>query len=86
MSEQQDKSTIDDKEEYTVATDGIARAVTNLEYEFSENEKKREIDVLRNGYVQTFINDLRDVVRYTKSSSFISSRLAMTENTESLNP
>ena len=77
---------LDDKEEYTVATDGIARAVTNLEYEFSENEKKREIDVLRNGYVQTFINDLRDVVRYTRSSSFISSRLAMTENTESLNP
>ena len=77
---------LDDKEEYTVATDGIARAVTNIEYEFSENEKKREIDVLRNGYVQTFINDLRDVVRYTKSSSFISSRLAMTENTESLNP
>ena len=77
---------LDDKEEYTVASDGIARAVTNLEYEFSENEKKREIDVLRNGYVQTFINDLRDVVRYTRSSSFISSRLAMTENTESLNP
>ena len=77
---------LDDKDEYTVATDGIARAVTNLEYEFTENEKKREIDVLREGYVQTFINDLRDVVRYSKSSSFISSKLAITENTESLSP
>ena len=77
---------LDDKDEYTVATDGIARAVTNLEYEFTENEKKREIDVLRDGYVQAFINDLRDVVRYSKSSSFISSKLAITENTESLNP
>ena len=77
---------LDDKDEYTVATDGIARAVTNLEYEFTENEKKREIDVLRDGYVQAFINDLRDVVRYSKSSSFISSKLAITENTDSLNP
>ena len=77
---------LDDKDEYTVATDGIARAVTNLEYEYNENEKKREIDVLREGYVQTFINDLRDVVKYKESSSFVSSDLAITENTESLNP
>ena len=38
---------LDDKDEYTVATDNIARAVTNLEYEYNENEKKREIDVLK---------------------------------------
>ena len=31
---------LDDKDEYTVATDKIATAVTNLEYEYSENEKK----------------------------------------------
>ena len=55
---------LDDKTEYTVATDKIARAVTNLEYEYKKNEEKREIDVLKNGYVQTFINDLRDIVRY----------------------
>ena len=48
--------------------------------------RKREIDVLREGYVQTFINDLRDVVKYKQSSSFVSSNLAITENTESLNP
>ena len=32
---------LDDKNEYTVLTDNIARAVTNTEYEFTENEKKR---------------------------------------------
>ena len=42
---------LDDKTEYTVATDNIARAVTNLEYEYKKNEEKREIDVLKNGYV-----------------------------------
>ena len=45
---------LDDKDEYTVPADKIARAVTNLEYEYKINEEKREIDVLKNGYVQTF--------------------------------
>ena len=77
---------LDDKDEFTVKTDNIARAVTNLEYEHTENEKKREIDVLRVSYLQTFINDLRDVVRYDKSSSYITSSLAATENTNVVNP
>ena len=77
---------LDDKDEFTVKTDNIARAVTNLEYEHTENEKKREIDVLRVSYLQTFINDLRDVVRYDKSSSYITSSLAATENTNVGNP
>ena len=77
---------LDDKTEYTVATDNIARAVTNLEYEYTNNEKKREIDVLKNGYVQTFINDLRDILKYDRSSKYVSSSLATTENTEVVNP
>ena len=77
---------LDDKTEYTVLTDNIARAVTNLEYEYTKNEEKREIDVLKNGYVQTFINDLRDILRYDKSSKYITSSLATTENTETINP
>ena len=79
-------SLLDDKDEFGVLTDNIARAVTNLEYEYNENEKKREIDVLNRGYVQTFVNDLRDVVRYDKSSSYIAKNLASTENTEVVNP
>ena len=83
---QEGNTQLDDKNEYTVATDNIARAVTNLEYEYSENEKKREIDVLNSGYLQTFINDLRDIVKYDKNSSYITSSLAQTENTEVVNP
>ena len=77
---------LDDKTEYTVLTDNIARAVTNLEYEYAKNEEKREINVLKNGYVQTFINDLRDIVKYDKSSKYITSSLVATENTEVVNP
>ena len=77
---------LDDKDEFTVATDNIARAITNLEFEHTENEKKREIDVLKNAYLNVFINDLRDIVRYDRSSSYINSDLAVTENTEAINP
>ena len=72
---------LDDKNEYTVSTDNIARAVSNFEYEISENEKKREINVLRSGYLNIFVNDLRDVVKYDKSSGYITNNLAKTENT-----
>ena len=77
---------LDDKTEYTVATDNIARAVTNLEYEYKKNEEKREIDVLKNGYVQTFINDIRDILKYDRNSSYITSSLVATEKTEVVNP
>ena len=72
---------LDDKDEFTVLTDKIARAVTNLEFEYSLNKDKSEIDVLDVNYLQTFINDLRNVVKYDKSSSYISSSLVATENT-----
>tara|TARA_Y100000813_G_scaffold194097_1_gene174080 strand:- start:62 stop:790 length:729 start_codon:yes stop_codon:yes gene_type:complete len=77
---------LDDKDEFTVATDNIARSVTNLEYEFDKNEKKREINVLKPAYLNIFINDLRDILRYEKSSEFVNSNLAITENTELVNP
>jgi len=77
---------LDDKNEFTVLTDNIASPVTNLEYEYIENEKRREINVLYPSYVQAFINDLREVVRYDKSSNYITSSLASTENTEVVNP
>ena len=77
---------LDDKNEFGVLTDNIARAVTNLEYEYTINENKREIDILNPSYLQMFINDLRDIVRYDKSSSYIAKDLAATENTNVVNP
>ena len=51
-----------------------------------ENERKRKIDLLKPGYLQLFINDLRDIVRYDENSSYITDSLARTENTETVNP
>ncbi len=77
---------LDDKDEFTVKTDNIAFPVTNFQYEIELNEKRRKIDVLKPSYVNTFVNDLRDVLRYEKSSNYITSSLAATENTNVVNP
>ena len=77
---------LDDKDEFSVATDNIARAVTNLEYEYTINEEKREINVLKKSYLNIFLNDLRDVLKYSSSSEYISPTLAQTANTEVVNP
>ena len=77
---------LDDKDEYSVLTDNIATAVTNLQFEYMENERKRKIDLLKPSYLQLFINDLRDIVRYDENSSYITDSLARTENTETVNP
>jgi len=82
---QQGNQLLDDKNEYTVLVDNIARPVTNYEFEIETNEDKRDINVLRESFIQTFINDLRDVVRYEQSSNFLSGKLAKTENTN-INP
>ena len=63
----------------------IGYAVNNLEYEFLKNEEKRKIDVLKPGYLQQFINDFKDSIKYTKHSKYISSSLIATEGTE-INP
>ena len=79
-------SLLDDKDEFGVLTDNIARAVTNLEFEYSVNREKSEIDVLNVSYLQTFINDLRSILKYDKNSRYITSSLVATENTEAVNP
>ena len=72
---------LDDKNEYTVATDNIARPVTNYEFEINENEKLRNIDVLQRQYLTLFVNDLRDILRYDRHSRFINGLLSSTELT-----
>ena len=71
---------LDDKNEYTIS-DNIAVPVTNYQFEIRKNEERRNIDLLRPSYLQNFINDLKDVVRYSKSSNYITSSLATTEIT-----
>ena len=55
--------------------------ISNYEYETRLNDKKRNIFVLREEYLQQFLNDMRELMTYDESSEFIDERTAQTENT-----
>ena len=63
------------------ATINPVTGITNFEYETRLNDEKRNIFVLRQGYLQDFVNDFRDIMTYKESSEFVSSNMAQTENT-----
>ena len=56
----------------------ISRPVTIFEYESDENEKKREIFLLKPRYLDDFLSDFRKTNLYGKSSDFINNRLKKT--------
>tara|TARA_B100001250_G_scaffold262617_1_gene226294 strand:- start:291 stop:950 length:660 start_codon:yes stop_codon:yes gene_type:complete len=55
--------------------------VSNWEYEVLKNNKKSSIYLLKINYLQQFLNDMRDIMVYQKSSERINDRLIRTENT-----
>ena len=56
----------------------ICRPVTIAEWSAAENEKKREIFLLKPRYVQSFVDDFRKQNLYKKGDSYISQRLKKT--------
>lgn len=55
--------------------------ISNYEYEVRLNDKKRNIYLLKPQYLQQFLNDFRDIMKYEKSSQYINRDLIKTENT-----
>jgi hypothetical protein len=62
----------------------VTRAISNSDYEIIENEKKSSIYLLKPGYVQQLLNDMRIDMLYGKSSEYVTDKLARTENTRKL--
>lgn len=56
----------------------LSSPVTIFEYENDENEKKRELYLLKARYVQDFIDSIRKQSKYKQSSSFLSNKLKKT--------
>ena len=54
--------------------------ITNYEYETRLNDEKRNIFILREGYLQQFLSDIREIMTYDESSEFIDERTIQTEN------
>ena len=66
----------------TPGSNSTILGISNWEYETIENDKKRSIYLLRRRYLQQFLNDMRDIMIYQRSSQRINDRLAKTENTK----
>ena len=55
-------------------------AISNYEYETIRNEEKRNIFVLKNAFLQQFIDDFKEIMVYDESSQRIDDTTAQTEN------
>lgn len=60
--------------------------ITNYEYEVRKNDEKRLIYILKPEYLQSYLNDMKRIMHYEKSSQYIDKRLAATENTRNTLP
>ena len=71
----------DDGTNVSVSGNTVRTGVTNWTYEINENNKKSSIFLLRRGYLQQFLNDMREIMTYGLSSQYITDSLIRTENT-----
>ncbi len=62
------------------ATLNPVTGINNYEYEVRLNDDKRGIHVLRQGYLQEFLNDMRELMTYKKSSEYINGKLIQADN------
>ena len=60
----------------------VRRGVTNWEYETRRNEEKSSIFLLKQGFLQQFLNDMREIMIYGLSSEYVNESLIRTENTK----
>ena len=56
-------------------------SVSNYVYEVRENDKRRQIFVLKPEYLGMFLEDMRNEMKYGPSSEYINSNVAATRNT-----
>ena len=72
----------DDGIKVSVAGTGVRIGVSNWEYETIQNNKKSSIYLLKQGYLQQFLNDMREIMIYGISSEYVNESLIRTENTK----
>jgi hypothetical protein len=72
--------TIPNPTDYTATLNPVV-GIGNYEYETIKNEEKRSIYLLRTDYLQQYLNDMRTIMYYEKSSQYVDKKLIRTENT-----
>jgi hypothetical protein len=72
--------TIPKPDDYTATLNPVI-GISNYEYETLKNEEKRSVYLLRSDYLQQYLNDMRTIMYYEKSSQYVDKKLIRTENT-----
>ncbi len=62
----------------SVSGNTVSKSITNYDHEVAENEKKREIYILRKAYFRRFVDEFKKGNVYSRSSDFITTRLKKT--------
>ena len=62
----------------TVAGNTVSKPILNYDHEVQENEKKRDIYILKKRFFFKFVEEFKKQNMYSKSSDFISKRLKKT--------
>ena len=73
--------TIPNPDNVTVTINPVV-SVTNYDYEVRKNQEKSSIYLLRPSYLQQFLNDMRQIMIYDRSSEYVNDTLIRTENTK----
>tara|TARA_A100001391_G_scaffold79662_1_gene51712 strand:+ start:480 stop:1469 length:990 start_codon:yes stop_codon:yes gene_type:complete len=68
----------------TAVTVNPVKGVSHYEYEVDMNEKKRRIKVLKPEYLSVFISDMRNIMKYSRSSQYVNQRIKKTYNPDSV--
>lgn len=63
-----------DKTGNILRVSGQSIPVTNYEYEIKENDKKRQILVLKPEYISVVTSELKNILKYSESSQYIDSK------------
>ncbi|NBW58274.1 hypothetical protein EBR43_10950 [bacterium] len=67
-------------------TKNPVKMISVYEYEIEQNDKKRNIYVLRNRYLQTAIDDMKRIMSYGFSSQYVNDSTKKGENLRVLSP
>ena len=55
--------------------------ISNYEYETRLNDEKRNINILKEEYLTQFLDDMKDIMTYSRSSEYLDENTIQTENT-----
>ncbi len=55
--------------------------ISNYEYETRLNDEKRNINILKEEYLTQFLDDMKDIMTYSRSSEYLDENTIQTQNT-----